>query len=322
VPATVLILAFPEVQLLDVAGPLQVLSSANEVARTHGLPLPYAPRVVSAEAGVVAASAGLAMLADPLPKSARPIDTLIIAGGRGVQAAARDAVLTAWIRRQASRSRRIASVCTGAFLLAETGLLDGRRVTTHWRDCEVLAARYPRLCVEADPIFVRDGETWTSAGVTAGIDLTLALVEEDLGRRVALDVARELVVFLKRPGGQAQYSTALSMQHAAERFGDLHAWMAENLATDLTVPVLAQRVGMSERSFIRHYRQETGGTPARAVERMRVEAARQLLSESALPLKRIASRCGFGSEDTMRHSFVRVVGVTPQVWRDRFAREE
>jgi len=314
-----LIVAFPGVQLLDVAGPLQVLASANEMALQRGLPQPYAPRVAAPHGGAVTASAGLAMVAEPLPKRARAIDTLIVAGGKGVHAVAQDARVTAWVRRQSGHARRVASVCTGAFLLAAAGLLDGCRATTHWAACELLAARYPRLRVEADPIFVRDGKVWTSAGVTAGIDLALALVEEDLGQALALEVARNLVVFLKRPGGQAQYSAALAMQHTDERFRELHAWIARHLAGDLSVPALAHYVGMSERSFIRHYRQATGKTPARAVESMRVEAARQLLSATALPLKRIASRCGFGSEETLRRSFIRALGVTPLAFRERFS---
>ena len=214
----------------------------------------------------------------------------------------------------------MASVCTGAFLLAEAGLLDGRRAVTHWARCDEFAARYPNVRVESDPIFIREGVLWTSAGVTAGIDLALALVEEDLGRATALDVARELVVFLKRPGGQAQFSTMLSMQRTDDRFGELHAWMAEHLAADLSVPALAERVRMSERSFVRHYRAETGRTPARAVEQIRVEAAQRLLGETAWPVKRIAARCGFGSEETLRRCFVRVLGVSPQGYRERFVR--
>jgi hypothetical protein len=175
-----------------------------------------------------------------------------------VHAASRDARTVRWVRRQAQHARRVASVCTGAFLLAEAGLLDGRRAVTHWARCDEFAARYPNVRVEPDPIFIRDGALWTSAGVTAGIDLALALVEEDLGRAIALDAARELVVFLKRPGGQAQFSAMLSMQRTDDRFGELHAWIAEHLAADLSVPALAERVSMSERSFVRHYRAGTG----------------------------------------------------------------
>ncbi|RQR77134.1 MULTISPECIES: GlxA family transcriptional regulator [unclassified Burkholderia] len=318
-PRSILILAFPRAQLLDVTGPLQVFASVNELAQERGRPAPYAPRVVAAEAGPVETSSGLVVMADSLRSAGWP-DTVIVAGGKGVQAASRDARTVRWVRQQAQRARRVASVCTGAFLLAEAGLLDGRRAVTHWARCDEFAARYPNVRVEPDPIFIREGALWTSAGVTAGIDLALALVEEDLGRAIALDVARELVVFLKRPGGQAQFSAMLSMQCTDDRFGELHAWIAEHLTADLSVPALAERVSMSERSFVRHYRAGTGRTPARAVEQIRVEAAQRLLGETAWPVKRIATRCGFGSEETLRRSFVRVLGVSPQGYRERFVR--
>jgi transcriptional regulator GlxA family with amidase domain len=316
---SILVLAFPGAQLLDVTGPLQVFASANELAENRGMAKPYAPCVVAAEAGPVVTSSGVALAANSLRAAGKCADTLIVAGGKGVHPASRDPRLIRWIRQQAARSKRVASVCTGAFLLAEAGLLDGRTVVTHWTRCDELAKRYPRLKVEADPIFIREGAVWTSAGVTAGIDLALALVEEDLGRSAALDVARELVVFLKRPGGQAQFSAMLSMQTASDRFGELHAWMAEHLRADLSVPALAERARMSERSFMRHYRAETGRTPARTVEQFRIEAAQRLLGESSWTVKRIAARCGFGAEETMRRSFMRVLGVTPQAYRDRFA---
>jgi transcriptional regulator GlxA family with amidase domain len=196
--------------------------------------------------------------------------------------------------------------------------LDGRRAVTHWKDCARLAQRFPAVRVEPDPIFVCDGGVWTSAGVTAGIDLALALVEEDLGRSMALAVARYLVVFLKRPGGQAQFSAALALQAADDKFGALHDWINRHLGDDLSLSVLADQAGMSERSFSRHYAEATGQTPARAIERLRVEAARRLLSESHAPVKRIAQRCGFGSEETMRRGFLRLLAVTPQDYRSRF----
>ncbi|WP_211222751.1 GlxA family transcriptional regulator [Paludibacterium yongneupense] len=318
IPRNVTLLAFPDVQLLDVTGPLQVFASANELARARGLPPCYAIQVI-AQTETVLSSAGLALLAQPLAAAGQGSDTLIVAGGVGVQAAAGDAALLAWMRAHAALSRRVASVCTGAFLLAAAGLLDGRRVATHWAHCARLAQAYPAVCVEPDPIFIQDGPVWTSAGVTAGIDLALALVEADAGRELALDVARELVVFLKRPGGQGQFSATLSLQGEGERFADLHAWIAGHLTADLSLSALAARAGMSERSFIRHYRVQTGMTPARAVERIRVEAARLLLSDSTLPIKRVAARCGFGSEETMRRSLLRVMAVSPQAYRARFA---
>ncbi|NYH26534.1 GlxA family transcriptional regulator [Paraburkholderia bryophila] len=313
------ILAFPDVQLLDVSGPLQVFASANELARGRGLAPCYEPRVIAAQAGTVVSSAGLGLVAHALPSARTPSDTFIVAGGRGVHAASCDAVLTRWVRQHAAVSRRVASVCTGAFLLAAAGLLDERRVVTHWAHCNELVQQYPALRVEPDRIFIQDGTVWTSAGVTAGIDLALALVEEDLGRSMALDVARELVVFLKRPGGQSQFSTALSLQQDDDQFGELHAWIVEHLTVDLSVAVLADRVGMSERSFMRHYRARTGKTPARAIEQIRTEAALGLLVDTSLPIKRIAARCGFGSEETLRRSLMRTIAVTPQAYRERFS---
>ncbi|MBI6621115.1 GlxA family transcriptional regulator [Pseudomonas corrugata] len=315
-PKSVHVLAFANVQVLDVTGPLQVFASANDLARGQGLPAPYAPTVVAAGGGAVMSSAGLALMAEPLPNESS--DTLLIAGGWGVYEAAEDPALVAWVKHQGMRSRRVASVCTGAFLLAASGWLDGRRVATHWTRCEQLARQHPKLQVEPNPIFIQDGPVWTSAGVTAGIDLALALVEEDLGRTMALEVARHLVVFLKRPGGQSQFSATLALQKRGGRFDRLHAWIGENLTRDLGLSSLAAEAGMSERSFVRHYRAETGQTPARAVELIRVETARRLLADSAVPVKRVALQCGFGSEETLRRSFLRAVGVTPQAYRERF----
>ncbi|WP_199175627.1 GlxA family transcriptional regulator [Telmatospirillum siberiense] len=318
-PLRVEILAYPDVQLLDVAGPLQVFASANDLARGAGNAPPYAPVVVAAEGRFVTTSAGLGLAAEPLPEPALPLDTLIVSGGFGVNQACTDVRSVEWITARAIVARRVASVCSGAFLLATAGLLEGRRAVTHWRRCREFADRFPSVRLEPDPIFLRDGKFWTSAGVTAGIDLTLALVEADLGRTVALAVARQLVVFLKRPGGQSQFSSALALQQGGdEAFERLHAHIADNLRGDLSVAALARIAAMSERSFIRHYRQATGSTPARGVERIRVEAARQML-ETNQPVKRVAARCGFGSEETMRRSFLRLLGTTPQAYRERFA---
>lgn len=313
------ILAFANAQILDVTGPLQVFATANDLARERRAPPPYQVRVVATTDGPLPTSCGLAVMSAPLPAADAPCDTLIVAGGWGVYDAADDVALVEWLRLRARHCRRVASVCTGAFLLAASGLLDGRRVATHWTRCEQLARRYPALTVEANPIFIEDGPIWTSAGVTAGIDLALALVEADLGRPLALEVARHLVVFLKRPGGQAQFSQTLALQRDDSRFGELHSWIAEHLHLDLPVATLAARAGMSERSFVRHYRRASGQTPARAIEALRVEAARRLLLETGLPIKRIARQCGFGSEETLRRAFVRGVDVTPLEYRQRFA---
>jgi transcriptional regulator GlxA family with amidase domain len=312
------VLTYPAMQLLDVTGPVQVFASANDLVAGAGGARPYQLRVVAQGGEGATASAGVALAAGPLTQRDEALDTLLIAGGEGAEAAAENPVLVEWVRERATQARRIASVCTGAFLLAAAGVLDGRRAATHWMYCAKLAQRFPNVHVEPDPIFVRDGPVWTSAGVTAGIDLALALVEADLGRSVALAVARYLVVFLKRPGGQAQFSAALALQVAEDKFGALHDWINGHLADDLSLSVLADQAGMSERSFSRHYAEATGQTPARVIERLRVEAATRLLLESRLPVKRIGLRCGFGSEETLRRSFLRLLAVTPQDYRSRF----
>jgi transcriptional regulator GlxA family with amidase domain len=312
------VLTFPAVQLLDVTGPVQVFATANDLVAGAGGAPPYRLRVVTQGDEGVISSAGVSLTADQISRCIEAPDTLLVAGGPGVEVAAANPVLVDWVRQRATQVRRVASVCTGAFLLAAAGVLDGRRAVTHWKDCDRLAQRFPAIRVEPDPIFVCDGSVWTSAGVTAGIDLTLALVEEDLGRSVALAVARHLVVFLKRPGGQAQFSAALALQTGEDKFGALHDWINSHLSDELSLAALADQVGMSERSFSRHYAEATGQTPARAIERLRVEAARRLLSESRTPVKRIAQRCGFGSEETMRRSFLRLLAVTPQDYRARF----
>ncbi|MCP3441701.1 GlxA family transcriptional regulator [Bradyrhizobium sp. CCGUVB14] len=312
------VLAYPSVQLLDVTGPLQVFATANEQIVEAGGTSPYVLRVVAKGRACVTASSGLEIATELLPRAGSGLDTLLVAGGPGVDAAASDPVLLDWLRQRVKKARRVASVCTGAFLLGASGALDGRRAVTHWSYCAELARRFPAVRVEPDPIFVRDGAIWTSAGVTAGIDLALALVEEDLGRATALAVARYLVVFLKRPGGQAQFSEALSLQSAEDEFGALHRWISTHLAGDLSLSRLAREAGMSERSFSRHYARATGLTPLRAIERLRVEAARRMLSETRLPVKRISQRCGFGSEETMRRSFLRVLATAPQDYRRRF----
>jgi transcriptional regulator GlxA family with amidase domain len=312
------IVAFPDVTLLDVTGPLQVFASANEWAALNNQRPPYVARVV-AETVPVTTSAGLALVADRLPRLDQPVDTLVVTGGPGTFAASRSKKLIHWLSVRAERARRVASVCTGAFLLGAAGLLDGKRAVTHWDWCDELARHFPRVCVETDPIFIREGCLATSAGVTAGIDLMLAFVEEDLGHAAAMWVARYLVVYLKRPGGQAQFSDVLRLQSKDAVFERLHSWIADHLTNDLSVDALARQAGMGGRTFARRYRAVVGHTPARAVERLRVEAARHLLSTGRLPIKRVAQCCGFGSEETMRRSFLRQMHVTPQDYRQHFA---
>jgi len=304
---------------------VQTLASANEMAKEAGR-TPYRIVVASRRGGPLATSSGLPLLTQPLAAATHkaPIDTLILPGGPGVHAALKDARTVEWVRRQLSSARRIASVCTGAFLLAETGILNGRHATTHWKSCSRLQQQYPGVMVDADPIYVHDERIWTSAGVTAGIDLSLALVEEDLGRKIAMQVARHLVVFLNRPGGQSQFSAPLEAQavaadgNAPNHFAPLHGWIAENLTGDLRVERLAERAGMSPRTFARIYAAKMGVTPARMVEKIRVEAVRRILEETDMPIKRIASTCGFGQEDRLRRAFARQVGTTPAEYRERF----
>lgn len=304
------VLAFPGVQSLDVAGPVEVLAAAGG----------YSIEVVAPVAGPVTANSGLVLFAPRAVSDVRgPLDTLLIAGGAGTAAVMSDSGVLRAVRRLAARSRRVVSVCSGAFVLAEAGLLDGRRATTHWGSCDLLARRYPEVNVEPDAIFVRDDEVWTSAGVTAGIDLALALVEDDLGRDVALQVARRLVVFLKRPGGQSQFSAQLAGQFAArEPLRELQGWIADHLAEDLGVERLAAHVAMSPRNFSRAFRRDVGLTPARFVERARVDAARRHLEESSASVDEVASLCGFGTAETMRRTFFRALKVTPTDYRNRF----
>ena len=312
------IVAFPGAQVLDVTGPWEVFALANRAGGTRAPR--YAVSVVAPSAGAIATSGGLALVAQrTLAQATGPVDTLIVAGGEGTRPHRRDGRLVRWIARAARRARRVASVCTGAFLLAEAGLLDGRRATTHWAMCDALARRFPAVRVERDPIFVRDGHVFTSAGITAGIDLALQLVEEDCGRDVALTVARWLVMFLRRPGGQSQFSAQLSAQ-LAERDGlrDVQGWIAEHPEAELTVPALARRAHMSPRNFARAFRRETGVTPAAYVKAQRVEAARRLLETTAGNVAEVAAACGFGRPETMHRAFRRVLGVAPAQYRRHF----
>ena len=311
----VVILAFPGLQTLDVHGPAEVFATATALNRGDG----YALEVVATEPGPVRTSSVALQPDDTVGACRGPIDTLLVPGGTGVVAACEDERLVAWVRAAAARSRRVASVCTGAFLLATAGLLDGRRATTHWSGCTELARRHPEVDVDPDPIFVRDGHVITSAGVTAGMDLALALVEEDLGREIALEAARWLVLFVKRPGGQAQFSAQLAAQMAErEPLRELQAWIPDNLTGDLSVPALAARACMSERNFARAFRAETGMTPAAYVELARVESARIALETGGLPVEAVARRSGFGTVETMRRAFRRRLGVSPASYRERF----
>ncbi|MFN8179228.1 MAG: GlxA family transcriptional regulator [bacterium] len=315
-------LAYPGCQILDVTGPLEVFSRTSRWLRDHGKRADDAYRVeiLGLKRGAFRASSGLRLYADRgFDEVARGLDTLMIAGGKGTERYLEDAKLLRWIRRQSRSVRRLASICTGAFFLAEAGLLKGRRATTHWGSCSELARRYPDVQVEADRIFVREGPIYTSAGVTAGMDLALAMVEEDQGREAALAVARELVMFLRRPGGQAQFSAQLAVQFAERApLTDLQAYILEHPREDLAVATLARRVTMSPRNFARVFTSEVGMTPARFVTTVRVETARRLLEETSEDLERIRSMSGFGTTESMRRTFLRTVGVPPSQYRERF----
>jgi len=321
-PRRIVMVGFDHAQILDITGPLEVFSRTSRWLVDEGLATEPAYELVltASRSGPLATSSGLKLIVERALGGWRgSIDTLIVAGGVGVAAALQDRELIAWLKQAARRVRRLCSVCTGAFILAEARLLDGRAATTHWRACQQLAARYPRVQVKTDPIFVRDGNVFTSAGVTAGLDLALALVEADHGRHVALAVARELVMFLRRPGGQSQFSVQLAAQAAdREPIRELQAWISDNPGGDLSVRRLAARTAMSPRNFARVFVRETGTTPAEFVERTRVEAARRRLEESSDGIDTIAAACGFGTRESMRRAFIRQLHVSPGAYRSRF----
>jgi transcriptional regulator GlxA family with amidase domain len=313
----ILLVAAPGSQILDVAGPFQVFTRASElfVKQQPGSTAVYSVEIItSSPKAVLDTSCGLQIVAHETFRRVRgDIDTLLIAGGDAVENDETGIQIVHWLRSVAGRIRRIGSVCTGSMLLARAGLLNGRKATTHWKWCEILAKKYPSIEVFPDRIYVRDGNVYTSAGVTAGMDLALALVEEDHGSRLALEVARDLVLYLRRPGGQSQFSVALSTQ-----LRDLAAWMLENLRRPLTVQVLAKQVAMSPRNFARTFTKEMDITPAKYVERLRVEIVRRRLEETEHSLKRIAGDCGFGSVKSMREVFQRALRIAPVEYRQRF----
>jgi transcriptional regulator GlxA family with amidase domain len=301
--------------LLDVTGPVEVFSTATRFLPDAG----YRTLVVSAAGGPVAASCGLAFETVAIGEVGTDVDTLVVAGGADMEAPGHDEHLVHELRRLARRARRVASVCSGAFLLAEAGLLDGKRATTHWGECRMLAAAYPSVTVDPDAIYVRDGDVWTSAGVTAGIDLSLALLADDHGRQAAATVARQLVVYLRRSGGQSQFSRLLAAQAAdSEPIQELLTWIADHLADDLSVPALAARVHLSERQFRRVFGREVGRNPVDHVETVRIDAACSLLETTDAPIGQIARECGFGAPETMNRSFRRRLNTTPGDHRQHF----
>ena len=303
------VLIFPDFQLLDAAGPISVFEIAGRSAIK-----PAAIRVLAAKAGPVRSSSGVEMVAAAL-RPGVPITTLIVAGGVGVETAARCRTTVAFVQRLARRGARIASVCSGAYMLAAAGLLDGRRATTHWRRTSDFVKRYPAVKLEPDRIFTRDGDVWTSAGITAGIDLALAMVAEDHGDAVAQDTARQLVMYNCRSGGQSQFSALLELRAPNGRFSPLLSWMRENLHTRLTVEQLADHAGMSARHFARAFTAETGTTPSKAIERLRVEVAHARIQASGESIDCVAQATGFGNAERMRRAFVRTFGQPPQAHR-------
>jgi len=300
---------FPGFQILDATGPL----AAFEIAHLHSRRTAYAVRLLAEAAGPVPSSCGVALEAQAL--DAGPYDTLMVSGGDGTRAREALCGVAGWLAAQAPQTRRMTSVCSGAFLLAEAGLLDGRRCTTHWGRTDQFARLYPRARLEPDRIYVRDGPVWTSAGITAGIDLALALIEEDLGERIARSVAQQLVVHHRRAGGQSQFSELLEVGGANGRFGPLLDWARERLNEPLGVERLAEQAAMSPRNFARAFVAETGVTPAKAVERLRLEAARARIEASREPIDRVAAAAGFGDPERMRRAFLRAFGQPPQALR-------
>jgi transcriptional regulator GlxA family with amidase domain len=317
----IVFVAYPGIIALDLVGPHEVFTAAAEVARRTGRDADaYCVEIAAPHAGAVRTTRGPLLVADRALSSVRgAIDTVVMVGGEGARVAATDADFVAGVRRIARRARRVTSVCTGAYVLAAAGLLAGRRATTHWAWCEDFAREHPDVTVDPDPIFVRDGNVWTSAGVTAGMDLALALVDDDLGRDVALTTARQLVLFVQRPGGQSQFSAQLGAQLATrEPMRDLQQWIIDHPGDDHSVERLAARVAMSPRHFARVFRDEVGSTPAAYVEQVRVEVARRLLESTDCAIDEISRTAGFGTAETTRRAFARRVGTSPSEYRDRF----
>jgi transcriptional regulator GlxA family with amidase domain len=317
-PIRIGFLIFPGVTALDLVGPMDAFTAATTAVRAVNRPC-YETVVIGTSSGSVHAESGLGLSPQYTLSSAPPLDTLIVPGGFGLREPAVNSAVTSWVRERARGLRRVASVCTGIYGLAPTGLLDGRRVTTHWSFAADVARQFPTLVMEADAIYLRDGKFYTTAGMTAGIDMTLAMIQEDYGATVSLAVARELVVYLKRPGGQEQYSQPLRFQSDhADRFGDLVAWIDANLHRRLNIDDLAKRVHVGSRHFSRQFKDATGITPASFVEIRRLDEARTRLVASQAQVNAIASSVGFKSSDAFRRAFERRFGVAPRLYRERF----
>ena len=317
----VVMLAYPDAQVLDVTGPLEVFGRTSRWLRDHRaqrVPA-YEIELTAPTAGPLTMSSGLKLIAERSYRDVERIDTLLLAGGIGFQAVTRNSDLIRWIQRKAHTVERVGSICTGAFVLAACGLLDHKSATTHWAYCERLAKAVPGCAVDPDALYVRNGNIYTSAGVTAGMDMALAMVEEDWGKATALAVAQELVMFLKRPGGQSQFSRYLQAQQSEDRFGKLQLWILEHLDANLSVEKLAQIAGLSVRHFSRQFSAAVGVSPAAFIQRLRVEEARRCIEDGSNRLKGVARRCGFADEQSLRRAFRRALGVTPAEYRSRFA---
>lgn len=306
---------YPEVSLLDLAGPLDVFIAANHLAPPDKKPYSISILALTTTNEILSS---FSVGAEVLQQETLPAHTLIVPGGPGIHNFCKEPKFFSHFVNHSDKANRLVSVCTGIFALATAGKLDGREVTTHWSAYDELEKKFPSVNVKRGPIFINDGNVWTSAGVTSGIDLALALAEEDLGHSAALEIARHLIVFLKRPGDQNQFSSSLTLQSKSSQFSDLHAWINNNLNADLSVPALADFMNMSERTFNRKYSENTGHTPSKMVELLRLEAARHLLATSNSPLKKIAQNCGLGNESTFIRSFIKKFSVTPKEYRDRF----
>ncbi|MGH8081590.1 MAG: GlxA family transcriptional regulator [Lysobacter sp.] len=322
-PKIVCMLVYADAQSLDISGPLEVFALASRQAQEDdpgSAPL-YRLHVMAKQAGPIALASGMQLLPDLLcAQMPDDVDTLLVSGGMGdaLDRVRADAELVQWLRAIAPRVRRIASVCSGALLLAQAGVLDGRKATTHWRDVAELRQRYPQVHVEADAIYTQDGPVWTSAGITAGMDLALAMVAADHGQALALKVAKRMVMVSKRSGGQSQFSRQLDELELPDPFAQLAIWIRDHLRSQLDVGRLAQRVHMSPRQFGRRFQTLFGTTPQKYVEQLRVEAAKPLLESTGKEFKRIAVDCGFSSDEAMRRAFVRQLGVRPSDYRERF----
>ena len=316
----VLFIVYPDIVLLDLVGPLQVFTHAR---RSASSPNAYQAHIASCEGGSIGTNTILQIDSDPLSQwteADRPIHTLVVIGGDGAAPAAQNKALVDQVKSLAAQATRVCSVCSGALILAAAGVLDGRRAVTHWEDCEALASQHPAVSVEVDPIYIKDGAVWTSAGITAGIDMSLAIIEEDLGKAAAIAMARSLVAPMVRSGGQSQFSADLDRQarDGAGRFATLHEWIASNLSRRISVEAMAQECGMSPRNFSRRYSEVMGVPPARSVEAIRVDAARDLLAATDRPVKVIAAMCGFQDVERMRRSFLRTVSTSPTDYRRQF----